>query len=131
MNDDDFDSELFEGRVEITRTENGASFSLSPETYLRMATMSMDAAGMRIEPSMICRLTSGERGCRLVLFGRTHQFDVVVRVFRSSTTLAVTCQPLDGLHCMIPLYEGQDNDCHWRALRSMLAVEGTHYVDQH
>ena len=131
MHDDD-DSELFDGRVEISSLERGASFGLDEESYFRMASCAMSAAGMHIEPAMICRLPEGERGCKLVLFGRTHQFSVRVRVFRSCTTIAVFAEPLDGLHCEIPLYEGQDNDVHWsRALRSMLAVEGTQYVDQH
>ena len=66
MQDDD-DSELFEGKIEITRTENGASFGLDEETYFRMAQTAMTAGGMGIEPALICRLSgSGERGCRLV-----------------------------------------------------------------
>ena len=72
-----------------------------------MASFAMTASGMKIEPSVICRLPNEERGCKLILFGKTHAFSVVVRVFRSGATIAVTCQPLDGLHCTIPLYEGQ------------------------
>ena len=100
---DDDDSELFEGKVEISRTERGASFGLDEETYFRMAQMSMTASGRKIEPSVICRLPDNERGCKLVLFGRTHAFSVVVRVFRSGATIAVFAEPLDGpLHCRIP-----------------------------
>ena len=79
MHDDD-DSELFDGRVEISSLERGASFGLDEESYFRMASCAMSAAGMHIEPAMICRLPEGERGCKLVLFGRTHQFSVRVRV---------------------------------------------------
>jgi hypothetical protein len=101
MRDDD-DSELFEGRLEISRTENGASFGLDEESYFRMATCAMNASGMGIEPSVICRLPDSERGCKLVSFGRTHAFSVVARVFRSRTTIALVAEPLDGLHCTIP-----------------------------
>jgi hypothetical protein len=129
MHDDD-DSGLFEGRVEITRTENGASFGLSPETYFRLASCAITAAGMKIEPALICRLPDGERGCKLVLFGRRHQFSVRVRVFRSCTTIAIFAQPLDGLRCVVPVYEGQDNDLHWsRGLRAMLEFESIAYYD--
>jgi hypothetical protein len=128
----DDDSELFEGKLEITRTENGASFGLDESIYFRMARCAMDAAGMGVEPSVICKLPGDERGCRLLLYGRSHAFTLSVRVFRSSTTLAVTCQPLDGLHCQIPLYEGQDCDSHWsRALRAMCAVESIAFYDSH
>ena len=132
MIDDDFDSqELFDGAVELRRHERGASFGLDPMTYFRLARCCNDAGAMGIEPAVICCLLGGERGCRLVLFGRTHQFTLRVRVCRSCTTIALAAEPLDRLRCWIPLYEGEDNDCHWsRALRSMLAVEGTHYVDQ-
>jgi hypothetical protein len=132
MHDDD-DSELFEGQLEITRTERGASLGLDEESYFRLAQMSMNAAGMGIEPSVICRLANDERGCRLVLFGRTHAFSVVVRVFRSCVTIALDAEPLDGpLHCRIPVYEGQDKDVHWsRCLRCMCEVEQIGYFDQH
>jgi hypothetical protein len=121
MHDDD-DSELFEGRLEISRTENGASFGLDEESYFRMATCAMNASGMGIEPSVICRLPDSERGCKLVSFGRTHAFSVVARVFRSRTTIALVAEPLDGLHCTIPLREGQDCDVHLsRALRCACA----------
>jgi hypothetical protein len=81
---------------------------------------------------MICCLPGDERGCKLILFGKTHQFSVVVRVFRSGATIAVFAEPLDGLHCWIPLYEGQDCDSHWsRALRAMCAVEQIGYFDSH
>ena len=131
MNDDD-DSQLFEGRLEITRTENGSSFGLDELSYYRLARCAMDAAAMGIEPAMICCLPAGERGCKLVLFGRTHAFSLRVRVFRSGAMIAVFAEPLDGLHCQIPLYEGQDYDAHWsRALRSMCAVEQIGYFDSH
>jgi len=126
------DEELFEGKLEITRTENGASFGLDEESYFRMARCAMDAAGMGIEPSVICRLPDDERGCKLVLFGRTHMFALRVRVSRSDTTIALVAEPLDGLHCQIPLFEGQDCDVHWsRALRAMCAVESIAFYDQH
>jgi hypothetical protein len=133
MINDDFDSELFEGKIEITRAENGGSFGLDEESYFRLARCAMDASGMGIEPSVICRLPNDERGCKLVLFGRTHQFTLYVRVFRSGATIALVAEPLDGpLHCRIPLYEGQDNDVHWsRALRAMCAVESIAYYDSH
>ena len=133
MIDDDFDSqEIFDGAIELQRHERGESFGLDPMCYFRMARMSNDANSMGIHPSMICKLPGGERGCRLTLFGKTHSFDLIVRVFRSWTTLALFAEPLDGLRCEIPLYEGQDCDAHWScALRSMLATEGTHYADQH
>ena len=129
----DDDSELFEGKIEISSLERGASFGLDEMTYFRMASCAMKASGMGIEPSMICGLPNGERGCRLVLFGHTHAFSVRVRVLRSCTTLAVFAQPLDGpLHCLIPLYEGQDCDAHWsRALRAMCAVKGIGFFDSH
>ena len=59
----------------------------------------MTAAGMGIEPAMICKLRAGERGCKLVLWGATHQFTVRVRVTRSGATLDVFAEPLDGLTC--------------------------------
>ena len=34
--------------------------------------MAMNAAGMGVEPAMLCCLPEGERGCKLILFGRTH-----------------------------------------------------------
>jgi hypothetical protein len=111
---DDDGSELFEGRIEITRTGRGASFGLDEESYFRLASCAMTAAGMGIEPAMICCLPGGERGCRLTLFGKTHSFDLVVRVFRSGAMIAVSAQPLDDrLHCIVSLYEGQDCDAHW------------------
>lgn len=131
MNDDD-DSELFEGAIEVSSLERGSTFGLSEETYFRLATFAITASGLRIEPAVICTLPSGERGCKLVLFGKTHAFNVRVRVFRSSTMIDVFAEPLDGLRCEIPLYSGEDLDCHWsRALRSMCAVEQIGYFDSH
>ena len=117
---DDDDSELFEGQVEISSLERGSSFGLSEETYFRLASFAMTASGLRIEPSVICRLRAGERGCKLVLFGRSHQFTVRVRAPRSGAAMIdVFAEPLDRLRCEIPLYSGEDNDAHWsRALRN-------------
>jgi hypothetical protein len=113
MHDDD-DSELFEGKVEISSLERGSSFGLDESTYYRMAQMSMTAAGMRIEPAMICCLPGSERGCKLVLFGKTHAFSVRVRVSRSGAMIDVSAEPLDGpLHCIVSLYSGSDCDAHW------------------
>ena len=133
MINDDMNEELFEGRVEISSLENGASFGLDEETYFRMASFAMTASGMGIEPSMICRLPNDERGCKLVLFGRTHAFSIRVRVSRSGATIALVAEPLDGLHCQIPLYESEgDCDVYWsRALRAMCAVESIAYYDSH
>jgi hypothetical protein len=129
---DDDDSELFQGQIEISALQRGASFGLDEESYFRLANFALTAGGMGIDPAVICTLPDNERGCPLTLFGKTHSFDLVVRVLRSTVTIAVFAEPLDGLRCVIPLYEGQDCDAHWsRALRSMLAVEGTHYVDQY
>ena len=115
---------FFEGKIEISRTENGASFGLSSDTYLRMAQMSMTAAGMKIEPSVICRLPNGERGCKLVLYGSKHQFTLRVRVLWSCATIAIFAQPLDGLRCVVPVYEGEDCERSWsRGLRAMLEFE--------
>jgi hypothetical protein len=87
--------------------------------------------GVGIEPCTICKLPNNQRGCKLVLFGKTHAFILIVRVLRSYATIAVFAEPLDGLHCLIPLYEGQDCDVHWsRALRWMCAVESIGYYDQ-
>ena len=131
MHDDD-DSELFEGQVEISSLERGSTFGLSEETYFRLASCAITASGLRIEPSVICTLPSGERGCKLVLFGRTHAFSVRVRVFRSSTMIDVFAKPLDGLRCEISLCSGEDCDVHWsRALRSLCAVEQIGYFDSH
>ena len=124
MIDDDDSSELFEGQVEISSLERGATFGLDEETCFRMASCAITAGGVGIEPCTICKLPNDARGCKLVLFGKTHAFILVVRVLRSYATIAVFAEPLDGLHCLIPLYEGQDCDAHWsRALRSMCAVE--------
>jgi hypothetical protein len=129
---DDSEEQLFEGQIEISNLERGGSLGIDEETYFRMAQMAMTASGLGIEPAVICKLPDGQCGCKLILFGRTHAFSVVVRVLRSSTTLGVSCEPLDGLHCTIPLYEDEDNDANWsRALRSMCAVEGIAYYDQH
>lgn len=86
--------------------------------YLRMARTSNDVASMGIQPSVICRLPGGERGCRLILFGRAYQFSVRVRALRSDVTIDVSADPLDGpLHCIVPLCSGSDCDAHWsRAL---------------
>ena len=51
MSFDDDDSELFEGKIEISSLERGATFGLDEETYFRMARCAMTAAGMRIEPA--------------------------------------------------------------------------------
>ena len=132
MHDDNLEEEIFDGHLEISALERGATFGLDETTYYRMASCAMTAAGMRIEPAMIRTLPDGERGCKLILFGKTHAFSVVVRVSRSCTMITVFAEPLDGLRCQIPLYEGQDCDVHWsRALRSMCEVERIGFFDQH
>jgi hypothetical protein len=133
MHDDDHDdSELFEGQIEISSLERGATFGLDESTYYRMASCALNAGGMGIKPAMICKLPGGERGCKLLLFGKTHAFSVRVRVSRSGTMIDTFAEPLDTPLDAIPLYSGEDCDSHWsRALRSMLAVEGIRYVDQY
>jgi hypothetical protein len=87
MNDDHLEEEVFEGRVEISALENGQSFSLGEQSYFRLANFAMTASGVGIQPALICRLSNAQRGCRLVLFGNTHQFDVVVRSTRSGVMI--------------------------------------------
>ena len=133
MHDDDHDgSELFEGQIEISSLERGATFGIDEETYFRMASCAITAGGVGIEPCTICKLPDDQRGCELVLFGekRTLSFWLCASC-ASRAPIAVFAEPLDGLTCWIPLYEGQDCDVHWsRALRSMCAVESIGYYDQ-
>ena len=134
MHNDDHLEELFEGQIEVTSLERGASFALDEEAYFRLASFAMTAAGVGIQPCTICRLTGGERGCKLTMFARSHQFDVVVRALRCGVTICVTAWPLDSssLHCLVPVYAGWDCDAHWsRALRAMCEVESIGWFDQH
>jgi hypothetical protein len=135
MTNDDFDSELFDGAIELQQHERGASFGLSPLCYFRMARMANDAAAMGIEPALICRLPNDERGVKVVLFGSKYQFTLCVRACRSCTTLAIVAEPLDGhhpLHCRIPVFEGEDSDRSWsRGLRAMLEFEGVAFYDSY
>ena len=131
MHDYHPEEELFEGAVEISNLERGSSFGLSEQSYFRLASFSMTAAGVGFQPALICKLPGAERGCRVILFGSKHQFDVVVRALRSGVTIDVSAQPLDGpLHCVIPVYSGLDNDVHYsRALRHMCELESIGYYD--
>ena len=50
MSDDDGSEQLFEGQVEVSSLERGATFGLDEETYFRMATLAITAGGLHIEP---------------------------------------------------------------------------------
>jgi hypothetical protein len=133
MHDDNLEGELFEGQVEISSLERGATFSLDEQSYFRLASFAMTAAGVGIQPSLICKLPGVERGCRLILFGSKYQFDVVVRALRLSRALIdVRAQPLDGsLHDVVALFSGADSDVDWsRALRHMCELEQIGFFDQ-
>ena len=132
--DDDFDSqELFDGKLEITRHERGESFGIDPMTYFRLACCCNDLNAMGVEPCVICRLPGcGERGCKVVLFGRKHAYNLSVRVLRSCVTITVAAENLDHLCVRIPLFETDcDDDRGWSSvLRSITAAEGVGYVDR-
>jgi hypothetical protein len=133
IDDNDFDFEIFDGAIELQRHERGESFSLDPMTYFRLARCCNDASAMHIEPCVICRLPGSERGCKVVLYGRKHAYNLSVRVFRSCTTIDVSAEPLDH-SCVvrIPLFEtDNDDDRGWsHVLRSMTTAEGVGYVDR-
>jgi len=124
--------ELFEGKVELLRSERGDSFGILHSTYFRMANMSMDASSMGIEPTTIRKLAGfNERGCRLDLYGPTHGFSVTVRARYGGTNIIVTAQPLDAPADVISLYEAEDSDRTWsKVLRLICAVEKINYVDR-
>lgn len=91
MTDEDFD-----GRVEIDmRLERGASFGLSKATYARMAQASISAercAG--IHPSEMRRLTNGEGGAIVTLYGSHSQCEIKVEVRIARMSLSLL--PLDS-----------------------------------
>ena len=134
IDDPDFDSsELFCGATELQQHERGQSFGLDAMTYFRLARCCNEARGVGVEPCVICRLRGiGERGVKVVLFGRQHAYELCVRVLRSCVTITVVAEPLDRLHARIALFETDcDDDRGWsRVLRSMTTAEGVNYVDQ-
>ena len=82
---------------------------------------------------MIRSFPTGERGCKVVLFGRQHAYHLSVRVLRSCVTITVVAEPLDRpCSCWIPLFEtDRDDDRGWSGvLRSIATAEGVGYVDR-
>ena len=132
MSFDDDGEELFEGRIEISNLERGSTFGLDEETYYRMARCAMNAAGMGIEPSVICSLPSGERGCKLdPVWEDASIHDPGPRPARCTIhrRLRGATRRADLLDSALL---GMGLRPHWsRALRSMLAVEGVAYYDSH
>ena len=131
---DDNNSELFDGATEISHTERGETFGMSKGTYFRMAQTANTAASMGIEPSTIAILPDGLPGCRLVLYGKMHAFQVFVRVREKRAFVDCLAERLDEkLHAWVPLISVlPDCDQTWsRALRAMAAAENIAYYDSH
>ena len=80
-------------------------------TYFRLACCCNDLSAMGVEPCVICRLPGqGERGCKVVLFGRKHAYNLSVRLLRSCVTITVVAENLDHSCVPIPLFETDRDD---------------------